>query len=289
MKKSNQHILAGVILLVAAFLVSTLIFALVVMLNKDGDDKSSELNSYLQDDIVIDRVTIGSDTFFIEPIDTETVAITGYSGSDVLHAVSIPEELDGKQVVKIAEGAFMNKTSITAVAFPKTMQTIEPYAFAGCLGLKTLTIPNNISSIGTGAFAMCSSLETVIFADGTALTEIADRAFMSCSSLESIVIPGEIKKVGEAAFAFCSGLTDLTVEDGVETIGSQAFMSCLKLETVIIPATVTIFEADEHGRPYAFGACEKLYLDGITCPAGSVAETYFRDVLELEQSAPVEE
>lgn len=289
MKKSNQHILAGVILLVAAFLVSTLIFALVVMLNKGGDEKSSELSSYLQEDIVVDRVTIGSDTFFIEPIDTETVAITGYTGSDVLHAVSIPETLDGKQVVKIAEGAFMNKTSITAVAFPKTLETIEPYAFTGCLGLKTLTVPNSISSIGKGAFAMCASLETVIFADGIAMTEIADRTFMGCSSLESIVIPGEIEKIGEGAFALCTGLTELTIEDGVKTIGSWAFLDCAKLETVVISASVTTFEADEYGRPYAFGGCEVLYLDGITCPVGSAAETYFRDVLALPESAPVEE
>lgn len=289
MKKSNQHILAGVILLVAAFLVSTLIFALVVMINKGGDDKSSELSSYLQEDIVVDRVTIGSDTFFIEPIDTETVAITGYTGSDVLHAVSIPEKLDGKKVVKIAEGAFMNKTSITAVAFPKTLETIEPYAFTGCLGLKTLTIPNSISSIGEGAFSMCASLETVIFADGTAMTEIAERTFMGCSSLENIVIPGEIEKIGKGAFALCIGLTDLTIEDGVKTISSWAFLECTKLETVVISASVTTFEADEQGRPYAFGGCENLYLDGITCPAGSAAETYFRDVLALAESAPVKE
>lgn len=289
MKKSNQHILAGVILLVAAFLVSTLIFWVVMITTKDTDDRSSELSSYLQDEIVVDRVTIGSDTFFIEAIDTETVAITGYSGSDVLHAVSIPDKLDGKMVVTIAQEAFMNKTSITAVAFPNTLKTIEPYAFAGCLGMKTLTIPNNIVSIGEGAFANCTSLETLIFADGTALTEISSMTFINCSSLKKIVIPGEIKTIGMGAFSRCTALTELTIEDGVETIGSQAFMDCTALETVTVSASVTTFEETEKGNPFAFGNCSALYLDGIHCPAGSVAETYFRDVLALAQSAPVEE
>ena len=289
MKKSNKHILAGVILLVAAFLISTLIFAVVKMTATDADDRSSELSSYLQDDIVVDRVTIGSDTFFIEAIDTETVAITGYTGSDVLHSVSIPDKLDGKTVVTIAQEAFMNKTSITAVSFPNTLRTIEPYAFAGCLGMKTLTIPKNISSIGEGAFANCSSLETLIFADGTALTEIADMTFINCVSLKNVVIPGEIQTIGMGAFARCTELAALTVEDGVKAIGSQAFMDCTKLETVSIPASVTTFEETEEGHPFAFGNCSSLYLDGIHCPAGSAAETYVRDVLALAQSAPVEE
>ena len=272
-----------------AFLVSTLIFALVVIANKGSADDSSELSSYLQDEVIVDRVTIGSDTFFIEAIDTETVAITGYNGSDELHAVSIPDKLDGKLVVTIAQEAFKNKTSITAISFPKTLEVIEPYAFAGCLGLKTLTIPTNIVSIGVGAFAECASLETLIFADGTALTEIEDMAFINCVSLKSVVIPGEIKSIGMGAFFGCAALETLTVEDGVETIGSQAFMGCEKLDTVTIPASVITFAKTEDDQPFAFANCGSLYLDGITCPAGSAAETYFRDVLNLAQSAPVEE
>ena len=284
--KKSKHILAAVLLLVISFVISTLIFAVVVIANKGADDETDGLNSYLQDEVVVDRVTIGNDTFFIEAIDTETVAITGYEGSDALHAVSIPDTLDGKQVITISKQAFKDKTSITAISLPKTLETIEPYAFAGCLGLKTLTIPANVTSIGEAAFADCPALETLVFANGTGLTEIASKTFMNCVSLKTISIPGEIAKIGEAAFMGCVGLTDVTVGDGVETIGSQAFMGCTALDTLVIPASVVTFETTAKNQPFAFANCTALYLDGITCTAGSAAENYFKNVLGLAQSAP---
>ena len=287
--KKSKHILAAVLLLVASFVLSTLIFTLVVIANKDSDEDSDGLNSYLQDDVVIDRVTIGNDTFFIEAIDTETVAITGYEGPDALHTVSVPDKLDGKLVVTISEQAFKDKTSITAISLPKTLETIEGYAFAGCLGLKTLTIPANVTSIGEAAFARCSSLETLVFANGTGLTEIAPKTFVDCKALTEVVIPGEIATVGEAAFLGCEGLKKVTISDGVKTIGSQAFMGCTALETLMISATVETFETTASNQPFAFANCPELYLDGITMTAGSAAENYFKNVLKLAQSASDED
>lgn len=284
--KKSKHIFAAVLLLVISFAISTLIFTLVVIANKGSGDDSEGLNSYLQDDVVIDRVTIGNDTFFIEAIDTETVAITGYEGIDALHTVSIPDKLDDKLVVTIAEQAFKDKTSITAISLPKTLEKIERYAFAGCLGLQTLTIPANVTSIGEAAFARCDSLETLIFANGTGLTEIAPKTFIDCKSLEQVSIPGEIVTIGEAAFLGCEGMTKLTVGEGVKTIGSQAFMGCTALETLIVPASVETFENTALNQAFAFANCPALYLDGITMPAGSVAENYFKNVLNLAPTAP---
>ncbi len=287
--KKSKHILAAVLLLVISFVISTLIFTLVVIANKGSDEDSEGLNSYLQDEVVVDRVTIGNDTFFIEAIDTETVAITGYEGSDVLHSVSIPDKLDDKLVVTISEQAFKDKTSITAISLPKTLEKIEDYAFAGCLGLKTVTIPANVTSIGEAAFARCYSLEMLVFANGTGLTEIAGKTFMDCKSLSQVSIPGEIQTIGEAAFMGCEGLTKITIGDGVKTIGSQAFMGCTALETLTVPASVETFETTAKNQPFAFANCPALYLDGITMPAGSAAENYFKNVLGLAQSAPTEE
>ena len=258
----------------------------------DNEDNGEDLHDYLQTDEVVESVTIGSDTFYIEAIDTETVAITKYQGSDAWHALTIPDTLDNKTVVEIADEAFKNCTSITSVAFPATLEKIGDYAFAGCLALATMEIPAGVESIGVGAFTGCTSLKTFTLADDVKMTKIAKNTFNGCVALESFATKGAIKTIEAGAFFGCVALKSVTLADGVETIGAQAFQNCKALDTLTVPASLTTFETvkvglvDEH---MVFAGCTALYLDGITAPAGSAAETYFKDTLGLAQSAPAQE
>lgn len=55
-----------------------------------------------------------------------------------METVVIPEQVEGKNVVKIAENAFENDTVLTEIDLPNTIQVIGKRAFAGCTALAVM-------------------------------------------------------------------------------------------------------------------------------------------------------
>lgn len=58
------------------------------------------------------------------------------------------------------------------------------------------------------------------------------------TGLETIVLPSGLQSIGQAALAGCTSLSDVTIPEGVSTIGSFAF-SGSGITSVTLPATVT--------------------------------------------------
>ena len=89
--------------------------------------------------------------------DENGVSVTGYHGNDAI--LIIPAAIDGKEVARIASGAFLN-CAMTEVVLPNTLTAVEDGAFQNC-ALETLTLSDNIESIGDGAFTGCEQLKTL--------------------------------------------------------------------------------------------------------------------------------
>lgn len=190
-----------------------------------------------------------------------------------------------------------SRTSLVTVTMLKGNATeIENSAFSGCSGLTSVTIPDSVTSIGGWAFYNCSGLTSVTITDS--VTSIGGYAFEGCTSLTSIVIPGSVTNICERAFNGCYNLknvyitdiskwcainfesdssnplrvnacehslylngvliTDLTIPDGVTSIGDFAFYYCTSLTSVAIPDSVTSIGDD------AFAYCANLA--SITIP-----------------------
>ena len=77
------------------------------------------------------------------------VIITSYEGDDT--TVTIPEKLDGKYVIAIKSGAFVNK-SLQTLVLNRRILKIEDGAFKGCSHLTTIYYPDGLYSIGNDAF-----------------------------------------------------------------------------------------------------------------------------------------
>ncbi len=63
-------------------------------------------------------------------------------------------------VITIADNAF-RASSITDLAIPEGVTTIESYAFYECDLLKTVILPSTLTKIGYGAFQVCNSLTDI--------------------------------------------------------------------------------------------------------------------------------
>ncbi len=155
----------------------------------------------------------------------DTLEIIWYSSNEP--ELTIPDQIGGKTVTRIAGQAFENKTELTRI-----------------------TIGDSITYIGTGAFEKCTSLKSAVLPKG--ITEIADWTFNYCRNLKSITIPGKVKTIGYRAFGSCTLLLEVTIPSSVKTIGDVAFYGCKKLSKAVIGKnTSSIGQA-------AFSGCSSL-------------------------------
>jgi len=71
---------------------------------------------------------------------------------------------------------------------------------------------------------------------------IGEKAVSGCSNLTSIVIPSNVKTIEDEAFSNCIQLINVTISDGVESIGNNIFSGCDNLTRVHIPSSVKTME-----------------------------------------------
>lgn len=108
---------------------------------------------------------------FSYTVSNDGITVTGYRGR-AIH-VKIPEEIDGKRVVAIADRAFYGNTAIQSVHVPDTVKTIGWFAFSGCISLGAIHIPASVESISYGAFENCPRSLTVYAPKGSYAAQYA--------------------------------------------------------------------------------------------------------------------
>ena len=192
-----------------------------------------------------------------------------------------------------SKNLYLNNELVTSVTIPDGVTSIPDYAFYGCSGLTSVTIPDSVTSIGFSAFSGCSSLTSITipfvgakagvtssdtyqypfgyifgtssYTGGVVTTQYYYGDSTSSTTYNAYCIPSSLKSVTVTggnilygAFRGCSGLTNVTIDDGVTSIGSSAFYGCSDLTSVTIGNSVTSIAS------YAFYGCSGL--TNVTIP-----------------------
>ena len=127
--------------------------------------------------------------------------------------VTIPDMVDGKKVVAIANNAFSGQlTGITAVKISENIKTIGENAFYNNPSLKTVTLPDSLTVIQNSAF--------------------------ESTGLLSVTVPKSCASIGSSAFKNCLSLATVKLEKGVSSIGADAFNGDVALTSITIPESV---------------------------------------------------
>ena len=186
-------------------------------------------------------------------------------------------------VTSIGAEAFYYCSGLTSVTIPNGVTSIGADAFFGCRGLTSVTIPNSMTSIGYNAFSGCSGLTAVRIADLAAWCGIsfgnasanplyyAHNLYVNNALIKDLTIPDGVTSIGDYAFYGCDGITSVKIPDSVTSIGSSAFYGCSGIEDV----TVSQFVLDQ-GIRNIFSSVYRS-LTSVTIPDGvtSIVDSAF--------------
>ena len=107
------------------------------------------------------------------------IAVTKYKGDDT--DVFVPAEIDGYDVIKIADGTFKDNDVINSVALSLGITEIGDEAFYDADNLVCIVTTEELVSIGASAFYGCDAMNSVILYDN--VNYIGTDAFGACTAL----------------------------------------------------------------------------------------------------------
>lgn len=204
-----------------------------------------------------------------------------------LTSVTIPEG-----VVSIETNAFMECSSLNNVVLPNSLTTIGSQAFYKCSSLSDITLgnsleiiefiafaesnlsggiqfPASLTTIGGGAFVL-SKITSVVFPDNAQITTIEFSAFQQCLNLSSFRFEGSaaLEVLPERMFFYATALSDVSLPEGLTTIGAYAFSNTTSLQEITIPSTVYNFG----GKVFDRSSVHRVTIlgDGNTNPGGGI-------------------
>ena len=214
-----------------------------VTLTEDANGQDTEaVTDESEDNAVLfaDTLTYGNLQYVVNG---ENITITGCD--EGVTSLSIPSQIDGKNVTAIANNAFKGRNTLTTLTIPEGVKSLGYYVIQGT-NVASITIPSTVTSSGNyregtsndsysnGALAGCNALKEVTFTQGT--TKIP--AYICASNaqksyIEKVTIPDSVKEIGNYAFYKCvklSGTVDIPM--ATSAVKGNAFSGCTSITGV---------------------------------------------------------
>lgn len=156
--------------------------------------------------------------------------------------LTIPESIEGYPVKSIGGGTSATPVAksggYTSVRLPKSIETINAYAFNGITSLKAVGITGTaLKTIGNDAFNGCTTLASIQI---DTVTSVGSNAFKGCTVMTSADFKA-CTSIGASAYEGCKALTTLKYSPYLTSIGNKAFKDCVALKKAYVPDTVTSF------------------------------------------------
>ena len=222
--------------------------------------------------------SIGTNTFYgcnnwistvnLKQFDSDIGSYAFYNCKKITGGLELSENIK-----QIGDYTFYNCNLLSGeLVMSDDVTSIGQYAFSGCTGMTgKLTIPSKMTTINYNTFEACGISQLEIKAN---ITKIVERAFRYCNKLSEITVPISLNVVvntpPDEPFYNCTKVTkvnftkgtgvgadytgkytytpwyesrnntiEVTMEEGITSIGSYMFRDCTGITTLNIPSTVT--------------------------------------------------
>ena len=141
-------------------------------------------------------------------------------------------------ILTLGYRAFFKANNITSIDIPKSVISIDYYAFAYCENLHTVNFAedNQLKGIYEGAFLGDINLENITIPES--IVEISDFAFYGCSKIDRIPTGASsvLKGIYSYAFAYTGIEGEFTTPETLIDIGDYAFLGT-KITKLTVPDT----------------------------------------------------
>ena len=172
------------------------------------------------------------------------VEIDAYAFEGNMRATSVTM---GDKLEIIRDGAFIDCSALTKVEIPKSVWSIEPYAFMGTPWYDSLT--DEFVIVGDSVLLKYNGTDTTVVIPDT--VKHTSAVFMGNETVKDVTIPDSVYTIGCATFA-SSYVARVELGKNVVLIDGSAFAYCPELRYVNIPDSV------KEIRSYAFSSCPAL-------------------------------
>lgn len=225
-----------------------------------GDTVTAIEDNALQQFSSLKSLTVGAGV--------KTIGASSISHCSALETVTFT----GTSVTSIADNAFYNCSALTSIVIPEGVQTVGASAFYSCDVLEEVVLPSTLTSIGKECFYSCDKLKYVTFS-GTSLNAIYENTFYNCNSLLEITLTEGVESIGTSAFQGCTSLAKVILPQTLVSISNKAFYGCESLETLTLPEiggieqytfyesgikSIALPDSVQYVESYAFGYCYDL-------------------------------
>lgn len=207
------------------------------------------------------------------PKNLVTLEVNSFENSDLLGEIHIPKTLqeaggcsgspfnqcDGLKKVVFKEGIkeippyiLQKVKSIENVIIPEGVTSIGDFAFYNCSGLSKVELPESLTELGLECFGYCPKLKEIKFNGVLTKTGGINASPFENSGINKVTFVKEQETVPQHMFTRCNNLVEITIPEGITSIGNHAFYQCEKLSQVNFPSTLTTLGLE------CFGYCPEL-------------------------------
>jgi hypothetical protein len=233
--------------------------------------------NYVEEDFLVTGDTIllkyiGDQSTVVVPAVITEIGMFAFAFNLNVENVILPEG-----ITKIGYGSFMISIYLKSIQLPSTLKEIKSAAFVQCMNLSVLDIPASVETIGDYAFYMYSSYPLAVIFHGSPIN-ISANVFDSDSKYFILVpddlvddykesdvwselsdyiysqalVEDEMLIEDNVLLIYLGSDLEVTVHDGVVTIGEYAFSNKSEISEIILPDSVTTISS------YAFKDCKNL-------------------------------
>ncbi len=217
--------------------------------------------------------------------DQTKIGVNAFANNPLLEKVVI-----NGSVGEIGNAAFKNCSKLKRVTLPDDLRKIPESLFRNCIALDTISIPDNVVEIGDSAFYGCANL--VLFELPSNLSKVNPYTFYGCEWLPLEALPENLAAIGEYAFYGCKNITSLNIPGRVKTIGAYAFADCYRHEFIRrndVPKTyyglkeLTIGDGVESIGAHAFDGCHHLGVIEFGGELTTIGDYAFQNIMSCPE------
>jgi hypothetical protein len=195
------------------------------------------------------------------PSSLTEIGYSAFLNDSKLSTIVFPE---GSLLTTIGSAAFLNCDIISLDLTLTQLQSIETETFQENTNIGQALFPSSLTGIGANAFLGDSKLSTIVFPEGSLLTNIYEGAFQNCDIISlDLTSTTKLETIGYGAFNGNINMGRLIIPSSLTTIGEAAFTSC-DLTNLDLRKAINLQFIDSYTFSYNFNLTQVLFSQSLS-------------------------